>query len=245
MHQKGAEFATKYPKIASRLLHEEDKCEDPHVERLVEAFAFLAARVHLKIDDEFPEITEALLSILYPHYIRPIPSTSIVQFHADPEQGKSSTGMKIERESILYSKPIGGVPCKFRTCYETTLWPLAVSEAEWKTPDRLVPPMRAPEAAAALRLELQCYPDVDFRKLGMSSLRFYLNGESNLVNTLYELLCCNVMQIWVRDPTPNSRIRPVMLPASAVQPIGFEEQEGILPYPRRSFVGYRLLQEYF
>src|SRR6058998_1181696 len=138
----GAEFADKYPKIAQRLVLEPDKCEDPHVERLLEAFAFLAARVHLKIDDEFPEITEALLSILYPHFIRPIPSTSIVQFHLDPEQGKMTTGLKVSRESVLYSKPINGVPCKFRSCYETTLWPLNVVEAEWKTPDRLVPPTR-------------------------------------------------------------------------------------------------------
>ncbi len=245
LRQTGAEFGEKYPKVASRLILEPDKCDDPHVERLLEAFAFLAARVHLKIDDDFPEITEALLSILYPHYIRPIPSTSIVQFHLDPEQGKMATGMKVERESVLYSKPIGGVPCKFRTCYETMLWPLAVAEAEWKTPDRLMPAMRAPEAAAALRLDLKCFPDVDFKKLGMSSIRFYLNGESNLVHALYELLCCNCTQIWLRDPTPNTRVRPVMLPSSALRTVGFEEDEGVLPYPRRSFLGYRILQEYF
>src|SRR3954471_24312175 len=86
LRQMGAEFAEKYPKVASRLVLEADKCEDPHVERMLEAFAFLAARVHLKIDDEFPEITEALLDILYPHYIRPIPSVSIVQFQVDHEQ---------------------------------------------------------------------------------------------------------------------------------------------------------------
>src|SRR5512144_1617315 len=84
LRQMGAEFAGKYPKIASRLLLEPDRCEDPHVERLVEAFAFLAARVHRKIDDEFPEITEALLGILFPHYIRPVPSMSVVEFHVDP-----------------------------------------------------------------------------------------------------------------------------------------------------------------
>ena len=89
LRQMGAEFAAKYPKIASRLVIEPDKCEDPHVERMLEAFAFLAARVHLKIDDEFPEITEALLSILYPHYLRPIPSMSIAEFHIDPAQRAS------------------------------------------------------------------------------------------------------------------------------------------------------------
>ena len=92
LRQMGAEFAEKYPKIASRLMLEPDKCEDPHVERLLEAFAFLAARVHLKIDDEFPEITEALLSILYPHYLRPIPSMSVAEFQVDPEQVQAGIG---------------------------------------------------------------------------------------------------------------------------------------------------------
>ncbi|MDQ3253356.1 MAG: type VI secretion system baseplate subunit TssF, partial [Acidobacteriota bacterium] len=80
LRHMGAEFAQKYPKIAARLQIESDKCEDPHVERMIEAFAFLAGRIHLKIDDEFPEVTESLLNVLYPHYLAPIPSMSIVQF---------------------------------------------------------------------------------------------------------------------------------------------------------------------
>ena len=86
LRRSGAEFAEKYPKVAGRLVMEPDKCEDPHVERLLEGFAFLAARVHLKMDDQFPEITTALLNTLYPHYLRPIPSMSVVEFHADREQ---------------------------------------------------------------------------------------------------------------------------------------------------------------
>jgi type VI secretion system protein ImpG len=245
LRQMGAEFGEKYPKIAARLILEPDKCDDPHVERLLEAFAFLAARVHLKIDDEFPEITEALLSILYPHYIRPIPSMSIVEFHVDPEQGKSTTGIRIPNGSMMFSKPVAGVPCKFRTCYETTLWPVSVTSAEWKTPDRLQPPVKTHDVATALRLELVTMPDVELAKLDTKSLRFYLNGESNVISTVYELLCCNCTQIWVRDPTPNSRVRPALLPAAAIRPVGFDENEGMLPYPRRSFIGYRMLQEYF
>src|SRR5215813_2414171 len=106
LRHMGADFAQKYPKIAGRLLLEADKCEDPHVERMLEAFAFLSARVHLKIDDEFPEITEALLNILYPHYLRPIPSMSIVEFHADSEQVNPQTGLKIERDSVLNSRAV-------------------------------------------------------------------------------------------------------------------------------------------
>ncbi|MEJ7712165.1 MAG: type VI secretion system baseplate subunit TssF [Pyrinomonadaceae bacterium] len=97
LRQMGAEFAEKYPKIASRLLIEPDKCEDPHVERMIEAFAFLASRVQLKIDDEFPEVTESLLSILYPHYLSPIPSMSVAQFALDQKQGKLTVGYPIKR----------------------------------------------------------------------------------------------------------------------------------------------------
>ena len=245
LRQMGAEFAAKYPKIASRLVLEADKCEDPHVERMLEAFAFLAARVHLKIDDEFPEITEALLSVIYPHYLRPIPSMSIVEFHMDYEQVSPEKGLKLDRGALLRSRPVNGVPCKFRTCYDVTFWPVEVAEAEWKTPDRLQPAIRSSEAAYAVRLDLRCAGDVKFPKLALDSLRFYLNGESNLVHNLYEVLCNNCVQILVRDPNPKSKIPPVILPASALRPVGFAEDEGMLPYPRRSFIGYGLLQEYF
>ncbi|MFN7993066.1 MAG: type VI secretion system baseplate subunit TssF [Bryobacteraceae bacterium] len=246
MRQLGAQFAEKYPKIASRLILEPTKCDDPHVERMLEAFAFLAARVHLKIDDEFPEITEAMLGIVYPHFIRPLPSMSVVQFHLDPEKGKISSALPIERNTLIYSRPVDGVPCKFRTCYDTELWPITITGASWTTPDRLKPPLRAAEAAGALRLELACTAsDMEFAKLQPDRLRFFLDGESALVHTIYELLCCNLVQVVARDTTPGSRARAVTLPASALRPIGFEDSEAMLPYPRRSFVGYRLLQEYF
>jgi type VI secretion system protein ImpG len=245
IRQMGAQFAEKYPKIASRLVLEPSKCDDPHVERLLEAFAFLAARVHLKIDDEFPEITEALLGIVYPHFIRPLPSMSIVQFHLDPEKGKLTTGLPIDRDTLIYSKPVDGVPCKFRTCYDTTLWPLAVTAASWTTPDRLKPALKA-DAAGALRLEITCTSsDMEFAKLELDQLRVFLDGESALIHTVYELLCCNLLQIVVRDTTPGSKAPALTLPASSFRAVGFEENEGLLPYPRRSFIGYRLLQEYF
>ncbi len=249
LRQMGVQFADKYPKIASRLNLEPDKCEDPHVERLLEAFAFLAARVHLKIDDEFPEITEALLSIIYPHFIRPVPAMTIAELRVNPEQGQIGTGLKIPRGSVLSSRPVGGVPCKFRTCYDAYLWPLSVTAAEWKTPDRLQPAVKAsgPDGApvAALRIELKCWRDVTFEKMQPSPLRFFLNGESGLIHSVYELLCSRCTQILLRDPTPGSRVRPVQLRPDSLRPVGFGEDEGMLPYPRRSFTGYRLLHEYF
>ncbi len=245
LRQMGAEFSDKYPKIAGRLLLEPTQCEDPHVERMIEAFAFLAARVHLKIDDEFPEITEALLSIVYPHFIRPIPSMSVVEFHLDMEQATSPAGFAVPKNSLLDSRSVDGAPCRFRTAYETRLWPLTVHEAQWKTPDRFQPAIKAPGAVAALRVELRSPKDLPIDKLKLSSLRFFLNGEGSIVHSLYELLCCNTTQILLRDINPNSRRKPIVLPASALKPVGFEEDEGMLPYPRRSFTGYRLLQEYF
>ena len=243
LRQVGAEFADKYPKIASRLLLESDRCEDPHVERMLEAFALLAARVHLRIDDDFPQITEALLNILYPHYLRPVPSMTVAQFHADPESGKLTSALKIPKGTVLYSRPVEGVPCKFRTSYDTTLWPFKVSQAQWMTPDRVRPALRSSEAAV-LRVELECFPDVSFEKLEFEALSFYLNGESSVVHALYELLCRNCVRILLRDPVkPKAPVREIS--ARHLLPMGFAENEDVLPYPRRSFMGYRLLQEYF
>jgi type VI secretion system protein ImpG len=245
MRRLGAEFAEAYPKVASRLMLEPAKCEDPHVERLLEGFAFLAARVHLKLDDDFPEISEALLNVVYPHYVRPIPSMSLVEIHLDPDQGKPTAGLRIPRDSALFSRPVGGVPCKFRSCYDLTIWPLTIAGAQWTTPDRLRPAVRATEAVAALRLDLHCLPDVTFSSLAMDSLRLHLSGEGNLTTSLYELLCNSCTRILIRDTTPGGTQKTVTLPASALKPVGFGSDEGMLPYPKRSFIGYRLLQEYF
>jgi type VI secretion system protein ImpG len=245
LRQLGAEFGQKYPKIAGRLILEPDKCDDPHVERLLEAFAFLAARVHLKIDDEFPEITEALLSILYPHYIRPLPSMSIVEMHLDADKGGAATPQKVPRGSVLNSRSVAGVPCQFRTCFETTVLPLQVAAGEWTSPDRLSPSVKSLDAVAAIRVEFRTPQDVPLTALGIDTLRLHISAEANVAHTLYELICANTVQVLVRDPTPNSKIRPVVLRGDAVRPAGFTEAESMLPYPRRSFPGYRLLQEYF
>src|SRR5262249_7617436 len=146
---------------------------------------------------------------------------------------------------VLNSRAVQGMPCKFRTCYDTMFWPVTVNEAEWKTPDRLQPAIRSTDAVAAIRLDLRCAGDVKWPQLALNSLRFYLQGEGAMVHALYELLCNNCVQIIVRDPTPRSRVEPVYLTPDMLQPVGFAENEGMIPYPMRSFIGYRLLQEYF
>lgn len=242
LRQMGAEFAAKYPKIAGRLLLEADRSEDPHVERLIQGVAFLAARVHHKLDDDFPEITDALLGVLYPHFLAPLPSMSIVQFVLDPDQGKVTSGYRIERGAMLYSPPVSGAPCRFRTCYPTTLWPLEVVSARFDTPDRLG---SAPKAAAVLRLELRCLGGTTFSELTLDHLRFFLHGESSLVYALYELLLNNTGQVQLRPAQEEKETRPLVLSPRCLRPVGFEPDEGLLAYTARSFIGYRLLQEYF
>jgi type VI secretion system protein ImpG len=245
LRKSAANFAEKYPKVASRLVLEPTKCEDPHVERLLEAFAFLAARIHLKLDDDFPEISEGLLSIVYPQLVRPLPSMSVVEFQLDAEKGKLTSGLKIDKGSSLFSKPISGIPCTFRASYDTTLWPLTVSAAELRPPSQLKPPVKTSDSAWTIRLELKCSKDVSFSALKPDKLRFYLDGESGLVNIIYELLFSRLNRIQVRDLTPGSRLAPVFLPASALQPVGFGPDEGMAPYSSSSFAGHRILLEYF
>ncbi len=244
LRRLGADFGKRYPKVASRLLLEPSKCDDPHVERLLEGVALLAARIHLKIDDDFSEISEALLNVVYPHYVRPIPSLSIAAFELDPEQGKLSTGFHLPRHTELYSREVGGVPCRFRTCYDTTVWPLTVESADWVTPDALSPPVRAPDAVGVVRIRLQCLPDVTFPMLELRTLRFHVAGEAQLVGTLYELLANNCTRVVIRGGSGPNR-REVTLPGSALQAVGFGDDQGVLPFSNRSFLGHRLLLEYF
>jgi type VI secretion system protein ImpG len=243
LRQMGAEFAGQYPKVASRLLLEPNRCEDPHVERLIESVALLAARVHLRLDDDFPEITQALLNIVYPHYTRPIPSFSVAEFRM--REGGAVAAQRIPRRTMLYSKPVEGMPVRFQTAYDTDVWPLTISEVGWSSIDRLDPPLRAPGTAAVLRVRIDCWPEVNFAQLPIGSLRFYLDGEMPVVHSLYELLSNNCMSIVLRDPRPKFRQRPIELLPGALGPVGFEENESLLPYTHRSFGAYRLLQEYF
>src|SRR5438105_9790203 len=123
IRQLAQEFAKQYPAAAGRLLLEPTRSTDPHVERLIESFALLTGRLHHKLDDEFPELTDALLNILYPHYLAPIPSMAILQFPLDPERGALPDGFSIPSASRVHTQPVEGLPCRYRTAYPVTLWP--------------------------------------------------------------------------------------------------------------------------
>lgn len=246
----GAEFARDRPKIADRLMmdRETGASEDPHVERLIEAFAFLAARIRVKLDDDFPEITDAMLGVLYPHYLAPVPSMGVVQFDLDPMQGQLSTGVTVERHSRLYSREVDGLPCRFQTCYPVTLWPFELASARYHTApfrDIVSAPDRSSDSPAMLRLELRSGGAVPISKLKLDRLRFFLSGDDLTVRTLYELIFNHVTQVVFRAGNGPTDPAPIVQSADCLRMVGFERDEGLLPYNPRSFLGYRLLTEYF
>jgi type VI secretion system protein ImpG len=246
LRDMGAEFGRKYPRVANRLLLEADRCEDPHVERLIESFSFLAARLHLRLDDDLPELTSSLLDLIYPHYLRPVPAMTVVECQVEPgAQGKHGSALTLPAGSTLTTRrSVEGMPCRFRTAYPVELWPITVGECTWRLPEQLPKPVRVSGAAAAMRVLLRGGKDVKPGALGIPKLRFYLSGDMNVVFTLYELLASKCISILLRDPrSPDNRTIPI--PLSALKPAGLDEDESLLPYPRRSFDGYRILQEYF
>jgi type VI secretion system protein ImpG len=243
IRKMGAEFAREHPDIAAGLRLGPDACEDPHVERLIMAFAYLAARIRHKLDDDFPEITDALLGVLYPHFLAPIPSMAIVEFQLDRGQGGLVEGFRIDRGSQLETEAVDGEPCRFRTSYPVTLWPFEITAAGLSS-IASSPAFVRETAAGVLRLELQCFAkDLTFAKLKLPRLRVFLNGQPQHVFALYELLFNNVLELTLANSGKDPQ--PLLLGKVNIRPVGFEEDEWILPYPPRSFPGYRLLSEYF
>jgi type VI secretion system protein ImpG len=236
------QFAEAHPKIAGRLRLAGDTVDDPHVERLLEGVAFLSARAQQRLDDEFPEITDALLGVLYPHYLAPVPSAAIVQFACRPEV---RVPVIVPSGTLLDTDPIRGEPCRFRTAYDTTLWPVTI-ESVRLTGLPLNAPVnpRAQGARSSLRIVLQLAdPEASFPELGIAGLRFFLRGPSEQSLLLYELLCGHTVGVALAD-NPNDP-RPTLLPASVVQPAGFAPEQALYPWSARSFSGFRLLTEYF
>jgi type VI secretion system protein ImpG len=239
IREMGAEFAKKYPKIAGRLLLEPDKCEDPHTERLIEAVALLCGRIHHKIDEDFPQITESLFHIIYPHYINPIPSMTVVRFEP-VKQTIPPSGYKIEKGAQLYSRPVGGTACQLTTTYPVTFWPMDVVAADLKEPKRL-----KKGSQHAIWIQLKSYNSLSFSQMGFEDLRFFLNGPHQHIFNVYELLMNNVCCVEIEAVNQQGKLEIIELSPQDIVPVGFDPGEGILPKSPRSFPGYFLLFEYF
>jgi len=249
IRRSAQEFAERYPAVAGQLLLEPDKCEDPHVERLIEAFAMLTARVQQKLDSGFTEITEAFLGLLYPEYLAPVPSATIVQLQLDADRADASAGIEIPRHSQLHTKPFGGVRCRFRTSYDTTLWPIQVSAVDVISLGRNEPACPS-NAVAAVRIRLRAMGSQSFADLPLDKLRFFLDGDSQLVHQVYELVFNNSLGLVVRPTTESGatlaeRDLAVRLDAGHLSPVGFAPDEMVFGAGGNVALGYRLLQEYF
>lgn len=257
LREMGGEFAREFPKIAGRLALDEFECADPYVERLLEGFAFLAARVQLKLDSQFPQFTQHLLECIYPHYLAPTPSMGIAQFRPDLAEGSLAAGFRIPRHSSLRSQVGKGeqTPCEYRTAHEVTLWPLRLKEARYYSKLREVgPPSRRDlrGVRAAIRLTLETTAGVQLDSLPLESLPLYLRGPEELPVHIYEQLFSDAVGVLVRDaakPPPwVEKIDPTgegLLDSSSIRRLGFDDEQALLPYGLRSFQGYRLLHEYF
>lgn len=249
LREMGGEFAVQYPKIAGRLGLEGFECADPYVERLLEGFAFMAARVQMKIDAEFPRFTQHLSEIVYPHFLAPTPSMAIVQLQPDLGNPALNAGYKVLRGAPMRSV-LGkddATACEYRTAHELTLWPIELVEAKFFTNGGTIAGVEARVPAnvkAGLRLRLRTTNGAPFCKLGLDRLTLHLRGSDDMPGQIYEKLLGAVEGVLV---LPGSRPsgRHTLLPKTALRPRGFAEEDALLPSGQRSFQGYRLLQEYF
>ena len=243
IRQMGSSFSKEHPKIAGRLGISADTIEDPHVSRLVEGFAYLNARIQHKLDDDFPELTDALLSVIFPHYQRPIPSMSIMQFTPDKDQLDAK--YTVARETQIETEYFQGEHCRFTLNYDVDLYPIEIKSAQligrpFTTPG--ANKMRG--AASVLKISLETFaPEITFADISFEKLRVYLRGQPQHIHPLYKLLCSNCLGITLSSP--DKELQPTFLPGNTIKQVGFETEDGLLPYPSSSFIGYRLLTEFF
>jgi type VI secretion system protein ImpG len=256
LREMGGEFAAQYPKIAGRLGLEGFDCADPYVERLLEGFSFLAARVQMKIDAEFPRFTQHLSELVYPHFLAPTPSMAVVQLQPDLANPALNVGYQVPRGSSMRSV-LGkddATACEYRTAHALTLWPVELAEARFFTHGGTIAGAAGldlalpPGVKAGLRLRLRTTNGAPFHTLALDKLTLYLRGGDDLPGRILEKLLGSVEGVLVL-PAGASAARPAawhkMLPKTALQPRGFAEDDALLPSGQRSFQGYRLLQEYF
>ena len=236
LRHAGADFARSYPKVAARLQLGPEGTPDPHVERLIEAFAFLTARVQRTIDGEFPRLTEALLDTLHPQLSAPIPAMAVARFAAAEPP---AAGAILPRGLPVAATTEDGLRCRFRTCYATTLWPVHlempdhVASDRWSFLDR-------ERAASVVRLPIRALPG-GMKAMGGAVLRLFLGGAPGPALRLADTLIADCDRVAFVGEGGGR----VILPAKDVlRQVGFEDDEALLPETRQGHPAYRLLQEY-
>jgi type VI secretion system protein ImpG len=250
VRETAAEFAREFPKIAGRLALEGVECADPYVERLLEGFAFLAARVQLKIDSEFPAFTQHLMEMVFPGYLAPVPSMAMVRFEPDLAEGALAQGIQVPRGSILRARPSSlpgaSTACEFRTAHGVKLWPIELAEAKYLAyPPELPRELQVGQKVqAAVRLRLRATAGLRFNAIALDRLALHFSGNPGVAARLHEALLSSALGVLVLPATPKARWFH-FADKSEVRRVGYSDEEALLPLPARSFRGYRLLREYF
>ncbi|UVW28763.1 type VI secretion system baseplate subunit TssF [Massilia sp. H6] len=236
------EFAERYPRIAGRLLMSGEVCEDPHTERMIESFALLNARIARRLDDDYPEFTEALFEVLYPHYLRPFPSCSIARFDISSAAKLGDAGM-IARGTQFTTRPVRGAACIFRTVYPVVVAPVALTDASFSAVIDAPEAVRLPgTASSCISLALACTAaQGSLAGLALPSLRVFIDGEPSFCAALRDALFMRTVSAYVEAGT-SARWTALPVP---VRPSGFGEDEALIDFPARSHAAYRLLTEYF
>jgi type VI secretion system protein ImpG len=246
--EMGAEFAQSYPRVAARLGMEGLECADPYVERLLEGFAFLTARVQLKLDARHPDFTQHLLEFVYPHVLCPVPSCAIVEFVPDRQDSSLQSGYRVPRGTSLRT-PLGKgdrTSCEFRTAQDVTLWPLTVTEAKYLVGSATLAAQGLATdgtVRAAVRLRLKGAPGTALKTLRADSLTFFLKATPGIASRLHEQMVADCTGFCARSTRAGAAMQ--FRKATCVRPAGLEDHEALWPVTRRGFQGYRLLQEYF
>jgi type VI secretion system protein ImpG len=246
LRRQGDEFARSHKELAAHLALNSEGNADPYVGRLVQAFAYLNARTRMKLDDEFPEIAGSILDIVLPHYQRPIPSTSIVQFQLDSSQAEQFTGHPIAAGSTLESEEIEGEPCYFRTCYPVTCWPFRVTEVALRgVPFEAPPcPSLSKPPLGLLKIQLKTLNrEIPFSAFQATKLAFFIDLESPFSFQLFELIFDSVRGVGIARSPKDTEGR--FFTPKSIRRVGFGVDEGLFDYPPQSFLGYRLISEYF
>ena len=244
-----AAFARRYPAQAKHLVPEPGQNADPHLERFIEGFALLAGRVRHKLDADFPELTESLLQILYPHLELVIPSMAIAQAQVKATPRELCRGWRLEQGTPVRGFPLmrkGAVQpdtyCRYRLGYPLTIWPVELKRASFENAPFeavLTPP---PNTVAVLRLQFACQEGVPFDDLALDKLRLYLSGPGQLIAGLHETIFNRCLG--VAFTTLDGTAAPLVLPAEqCLGLVGLDLDEALLPLPAESFVGYGLLME--
>ncbi|MFN7709474.1 MAG: type VI secretion system baseplate subunit TssF [Holosporales bacterium] len=239
LRHSGARFAKDYPKVAKRLDLSNVASSDPHVERLLESFAFLTARLQRDIDDIYPRISTALLEVLYPQLTRPLPSTVMICFDHIKGKGKLTEVTTIPRGTALFTRSDRDEICRFMTSYDVDVAPMTLSDAQLMTGNDLEPRLsQLMGGTAVIRLTLKSTAG-PFSTQNLSHLRLYLNGMSAQQNQLYEALLAGSRTVVLET---DGDLKPI---EEGLSPVGFEEEEALLPYDPVAHPAYRLIQEYF